>query len=262
MQEKETSSGKARPLEGRRIVVTRPVKQSIRFSELLGNLGSQVILMPTVEVSEPSDSQALDMALLRLADFDWVIFTSANAVEFFAESAKRMGVSVMESLSNTPVCCVGPETARISESYGVDVELVPMVHTGQAIVELFGSRGNISGHTFLIPSGSEARAVVREGLEEMGAIVEAVVAYETNPVSEVSKEILGEVKSGVDLLTFTSPSTVQSFHALVRGEVRSPAAVIGPVTALEARRLGYEVVVHPNEYSVSGLLESIVQYFA
>jgi len=262
IQEKETSPEVAsQPLEGTRIVVTRPLNQSIRFSECLTNLGSQVIQMPTVKISEPSDLQDLDRAVCCLPDFDWVVFTSSNAIHSFTESARRMGICLVESLSNTEVCCVGPETARISESYGMDVETVPMIHTGEAIVELFRSHGDLSGKKFLIPLGSQARPTVSEGLEGLGARVAVVLAYETLPVLKVPSETLTKVQTGVDLLTFTSPSTVQSFHDLVGGEVCAPAAVIGPVTAEQAEKLGYEVVAQATEYSTQGLLKSIVKYF-
>jgi len=261
MQEKETSPEASQPLKGRRIVVTRPLKQAIRFSESLTNLGSQVIQMPTVEISDPSDFQDLDRSVRCLPDFDWVVFTSGNAIRFFIESAKRTGISVVESLSNTGVCCVGPETARLCENYGINVEAVPMIHTGESIVELFRSRGDLSGKKFLIPSGSEARLTVSEGLEGLGARVSVILAYETLPVLQVPSETLTNVQAGVDLLTFTSPSTVQSFHDLVRGEAYAPAAVIGPVTSEEAEKLGYEVVVQATEHSTSGMLRSIIQYF-
>ena len=261
MQEIETSLRKERPLEGRRVVVTRPLQQSIRFTELLTELGAYVIQMPTVEVRGLESNEDLDRAVINLSQFDWVVFTSTNAVRFFAESVKRQDIPMVDFCQSTRVCCVGPETAKISASYGMDAECVPPTYTGQGIVELFSSREDLNGKSFLIPSGSEARPTVPNGLRALGAAVRVVLAYETVPVNKVSEKILTEINSGVDLLTFTSPSTVKNFHKLVGGRVCAPVAVIGPVTAEEAEQLGYKVLVQPEEYSISGLVGAVVQYF-
>ena len=262
MQEKEISlEGDNNPLRGIRIVVTRPLNQSLGFCSDLTGLGSQVIQMPTVKICGLEDHEHLDKVVGDARQFDWVIFTSGNAVRYFAESAKRQGVSFGGDGDRTKVCCVGEETARISKSFGFDVASIPTIHTGKGIVELFESQGDLDGKSFLIPSSSEATATVSEGLRNLGGSVNVVPAYETVPVLEVPDHILADVRTGVDLLTFTSPSTVKSFHQLVRGEVTAPVAVIGPVTAAEAEKLGYEIAVHPKEYSMSDLLEAIVRYF-
>ena len=244
MQEIETSLRKERPLEGRRVVVTRPLQQSTRFTELLTEIGAYVIQMPTVEVRGLGSSEDLGRAVINFSQFDWVVFTSTNAVRFFAESVKRQDIPMVDFCQETRVCCVGPETANISASYGMDAECVPPTYTGQGIVDLFSFREDLNGKSFLIPSGSEARPTVPDGLRALGANVRVVLAYETVPVNKVSDKILTEINSGVDLLTFTSP-----------------VAVIGPVTAEEAEQLGYKVLVQPDEYSISGLVGSIVQYF-
>ena len=261
MQEIETSLRKERPLEGRRVVVTRPLQQSTRFTELLTEIGAYVIQMPTVEVRGMGSSEDLDRAVINFSQFDWVVFTSTNAVRFFAESVKRQDIPMVDFCQETRVCCVGPETANISASYGMDAECVPPTYTGQGIVDLFSFREDLNGKSFLIPSGSEARPTVPDGLRALGANVRVVLAYETVPVNKVSDKILTEINSGVDLLTFTSPSTVKNFHKLVGERVCAPVAVIGPVTAEEAEQLGYKVLVQPDEYSISGLVGSIVQYF-
>tara|TARA_B100000029_G_scaffold444496_1_gene464330 strand:+ start:10169 stop:10972 length:804 start_codon:yes stop_codon:yes gene_type:complete len=261
MQEIETSLRKERPLEGRRVVVTRPLQQSTRFTELLTEIGAYVIQMPTVEVRGLGSSEDLDQAVINFSQFDWVVFTSTNAVRFFAESVKRQDIPMVDFCQETRVCCVGPETAKISASYGMDAECVPPTYTGQGIVDLFSPREDLNGKSFLIPSGSEARPTVPDGLRALGATVRVVLAYETVPVNKVSDKILTEINSGVDLLTFTSPSTVKNFHKLVGKRVCAPVAVIGPVTAEEAEQLGYKVLVQPDEYSISGLVGSIVQYF-
>ena len=261
MQEIETSLRKERPLEGRRVVVTRPLQQSIRFTELLTELGAYVIQMPTIEVRGLERNEDLDRAVINLSQFDWVVFTSTNAVRFFAKSVKRQDIPMADFCQGTRVCCVGPETAKVSASYGMDAECIPPTYTGQGILELFSSRENLTGKSFLIPSGSEARPTVPNGLRALGATVRVVLAYETVPVNKVSEKILTEIKSGVDLLTFTSPSTVKNFHELVGGRVCAPVAVIGPVTAEEAEQLGYKVLVQPEEYSMSGLAGAVVQYF-
>ena len=120
MQEIETSLRKERPLEGRRVVVTRPLQQSTRFTELLTEIGAYVIQMPTVEVRGMGSSADLDRAVINFSQFDWVVFTSTNAVRFFAESVKRQDIPMVDFCQETRVCCVGPETAKISASYGLD----------------------------------------------------------------------------------------------------------------------------------------------
>ncbi len=262
MQEIETSFREEQPLENRRIVVTRPWEQSTGFSSLLKDFGAHVIQMPTVKICGLNNPQDLDRIVVDSSQFDWIVFTSTNAVRFFIESIDRHALSVIDICRNTKICCVGKETARVSESYGLEVACVPITHTGLGIVELFASVGDLSGESFLIPSGSESRPTVPEGLRNLNASVTVVLAYETIPILKVSEKLLTDVKSGIDLLTFTSPSTVKSFHDLVEGQICAPAAVIGPVTARKAQQLGYEVLVHPVEYSMSGLLETVIRHFS
>ena len=249
------------PLVGRTLVVTRSVSQAGGLVEALETLGARVVRQPAIRVEPPADQGALLRAVLSASRYDWVIFTSANGVEFFKKAAEELGVEVEGALAPTRLCCVGPATASAVEALGLTVEVVPGTHRSEAVVDALSARSPLRGQRILIPTAAEARPVLRAGLQELGAEVENVIAYRTVAVEEADPDVLEEISSGVDLVTFTSPSTVHSFHRLMGGEVVADAAVIGPVTAAAARELGYRVVVDADPFTIPGLVEAISGHF-
>jgi len=249
------------PLLGRTLVVTRAVSQADGLVAALETLGARVVRLPAIRVEPAVDQAPLRRAVQNASGYHWVIFTSANGVDFFRRAAEDLGVEVDGALASTRLCCVGPATASTIEALGLTVEVVPETHTAEAVVEALSARTPVRGQRILIPSVAEARPALRAGLRELGAGVDEVIAYRTVFVEEAGPGVLEQLEKGVDLVTFTSPSTVRSFHRLAGARVVADAAVIGPVTADAARELGYRVAVEADPFTIPGLVEAISRHF-
>ena len=249
------------PLTGRTLVVTRAASQADGLVAALEALGARVVRLPTIRVEPAVDQEELRRTVQNASRYEWVIFTSTNGVDFFRKAAADIGVDVKDALAVTPLCCVGPATASAVEALGLTVEVVPEAHRAEAVVEALSARTPLRGQHVLIPTVAGARPVLRAALRELGAEVDDVIAYRTVPVETAGPGVLEELEKGVDLVTFTSPSTVRSFRRLVRGGVIANAAVIGPVTADTARELGYRVAVEADPFTIPGLVEAISSHF-
>ena len=251
----------AHSLLGRTLVVTRAAARADGLVVSLEALSASVVRLPVVRAEPSEDQAALRRAVQTVSGYEWVIFTSANGVDFFRKAAEDLGVDVKVALASTRLCCVGPATASAIEALGLTVDVVPEIHRAEALVDALSARTQLRGERILIPTVAEARPVLRAGLRELGAEVDDVIAYRTVYVDEADPGVLEQLEKGVDLVTFTSPSTVRSFHRLLGGEVVSHAAVIGPVTAAAARELGYRVAVEADPFTIPGLVEAIVSHF-
>ena len=249
------------PLMGRTLVVTRAASQADGLVAALEASGARVVRLPVIRIEPPVDQAPLRRAVQDASGYHWVIFTSANGVDFFVRAAEDLGFDVNGALASTRLCCIGPATASAIEALGLTVEVVPETHRAEAVVEALSARTPMRGQRILIPTVAEARPVLRAGLRELGAEVDEVIAYRTVFVEEAGPGILEQLEKGVDLVTFTSPSTVRSFHRLAGGQVVAAAAVIGPVTADAARELGYRVAVEAYPFTIPGLVEAISSHF-
>ncbi len=255
-----------RPLSGRSILVTRATDQAGEFSEILGGLGARVLECPTISLVPPTDYSELDLAIGSLARFDWLIFTSANAVKFFFARLADLGRDT-RSIGACRVCAVGPRTAAALLPFGVHADLVPEDYKGEGVVEAFRAM-DVSGQRFLFPRGDKAREVIPAGLATLGGEVTSPVTY-CNVMPTAVPISVTEALEGkkIDCVTFTSSSTVQNFAAML-GEnsflrllAGVAVAAIGPVTARTCRELGLAIAIEPQEYTLAALSEAIMQYF-
>lgn len=255
-----------KPLLGKRILVTRSQKQSSAFSSLLKKNGAEVIELPMIEIVPPRSWRGVDRAIDRLKIYDWIIFTSANGVDFFFERMKDRKKS-FTSLSSLKVCAIGPATASRLAERKVFVHLIPRKYVAESILEAFKGEP-IEGKRILLARAQKARDVLPRGLEDLGAKVDVAEVYRTRKPKGGSgklKRILKERK--VDLITFTSSSTVNHFIELLKGEDLKSLlqgvliACIGPVTSEIAKQWGMKVQIQPREYTIEGLTKAIVDYF-
>ena len=249
------------PLIGRTLVVTRAASQADGLVTALEALGAKVIRFPTIRVEPAVDQDKIRQAVQDASGYDWVIFTSVNGVDFFRKAAEDLGVDVRDALSAGQLCCVGPATASAIDALGLAVDVVPETHTAEAVVDVLSARSPLRGQRVLIPTVAGARPILRTGLRELGAEVDDVIAYRTLAVEAADPGVLERLDGGVDLVTFTSPSSVRSFHRLVGAGVVAEAAVIGPVTAAAARTLGYRVAVEADLFTIPGLVKAISSHF-
>lgn len=246
------------PLRGRSIVVTRAQGAGAeRFAVRLRAMGAEVVEFPTIELASPDDYAPLDRAIARLDSFDWLIFTSATGVDAFIARLKTLGRE-LDAPKSALVAAIGPATARRLRDYGFEVVAMPAEYRAEAIIGAIGEE-RIRGARFLVPRAQVAREHLPRMLAEKGA-AEVVVApaYRTIMPPPAGVDSLRQRLATVDLITFTSSSTVDNFCALI-GAITpgQKAAVIGPITGETARRHGFTVVVSPAKYTIAALADAI-----
>src|ERR671915_171271 len=257
-----------KPLFGRRVVVTRARAQAGELSRELEALGAEVFEFPTIEIRPPEDFGPLDEAIRALDSFDWIVFTSVNGVEAFVERLKHRDLDLRAVPRSTKLAAIGPATAKRVEEAGLRVDVTPEEYRAEALIVAL-AKDSLSGKRVLIPRARVAREILPERLRESGAEVVVPPAYESVPSSEGKNELAKRLKGGeVDCVTFTASSTVENFvGAFGEGEAgRLLAGVriacIGPITAETARGHGIRVDVEAREYTISGLIEAVVDLFA
>ena len=255
----------SRPLAGRRVLVTRRPEQSRALTSRLREAGAEVVELPLIEIQPAEDSAALDAALARLHAYDWLVFTSANAVRALADRLKALGLAQASVGQATAVASVGPATSEaFREAFPKGrVSLEPAAeHRAEALLAAFRSRG-VTGERFLLPVSDRGRRVLADGLREAGARVDAITAYRTRPAPDLPARLPAILKKGLDIAVFASPSAVASFVAAAGPPAHAfPAAVIGPVTREAAEAAGLDVRVVAGVSSAEGLLAALAAYFA
>jgi uroporphyrinogen III methyltransferase / synthase len=258
----------ALPLKSKTVLVTRAAEQASQFSELLQAQGATVIDMPALEIHPPSSWQALDAALDRLAQFDWLILTSANAVTFFLERLLARGQD-LRALAGLKIAVVGKKTATVLTQRGLQADFVPPNYVADALVETFPVP--VSGLQILFPRvESGGREILVKTLTEQGANVTEVAAYESAcpyAMNAVAKEMLATHQ--VQVVTFASSKTVRYFAQLMTGafgpdwlEALADVAVasIGPQTSQTCHEILHRVDIEAQEYTLDGLTQAIVAW--
>ncbi|MBI5846221.1 MAG: uroporphyrinogen-III C-methyltransferase [Deltaproteobacteria bacterium] len=251
-----------RPLFGKTVVVTRARAQASDLVKRLEEMGARVLETPTIRVVPPENSAPLDEAIARITDFDWVSFTSVNAVEYFFDRLFKSGRDA-RALGGAKIAAIGPATAARLKNYGLVTDILPETYRAESVVDAFSAL-DMKARRVLLPRAAEARPVLPAELSRMGALVTEVAAYRTIAANEGKKELLDELQSGsVDMVTFTSSSTVSNFASLfgpgeMAGLMKGVAvACIGPVTADTARSLGLSVSLVADEFTIDGLCRAI-----
>ena len=254
-----------RPLFGLRVLVTRPRRKAGETAARLRELGAEPILFPTIAIQPPENWQPLDAAVADLArrDYDWVIFTSTNGVRFFWERLEEAGLDA-RAFGGVRLAAIGPVTAEALREHGLQPDLVPGQYVAEAILDEIG---RLSGKRVLLPRANIARPALAKGLLELGAEeVDEVSAYQTVPAGREDAERVREMLAGgeIDVLTFTSSSTVRNFAAAMEPLPDLPegttVACIGPITAQTARAWGLPVHVSAEEHTIPGLVGALVKY--
>lgn len=245
----------------KRVLVTRPRQQADGFMEGLKSAGFEPIFFPVIEIRPMKDNSQLDEAMKNLNKYEWVVFTSANAVE------------VVFSLTPTPlllgegqgvrVAAIGPKTADALRKHNVEPGFVPEEYVAESILP---GLGDLKNKWVLLPRAEIARKELPEAIVKAGGIAHEIVVYQTLP-SAVDMNGLDALKSGVDVITFTSASTVENFVAVMRQNKLDPLnlpnnplfACIGPITEQAAREEGIVNLIVAEEYTTEGLIKAISQ---
>ncbi|MFH1562976.1 MAG: uroporphyrinogen-III C-methyltransferase [Nitrospirota bacterium] len=250
-----------KPLFGKRILVTRTREQASELTKLLKEYGASVVEFPMIKIVPPLNFKELDRAIGQIDTYDWLIFTSTNGVKFFFNRLKEIGKDIRE-LKGIKIAAIGPETKKMLENLGLNVDFQPELEfTQEGLIVGFKK---IGAKRVLIPRSAQARQVLIEGLKQLGAEVDEVPAYRTikEEIDEVHLKGLLSHKA-IDIITFTSSSTVTNFCSLFKKEERHSLlnrvkiACIGPITAKKAQDIGLNIDITANEYTIKGLVEAI-----
>jgi uroporphyrinogen III methyltransferase / synthase len=250
----------AKSLQGKRIVVTRSPDQADDLIERLQALGARAIPFPVIQLV-PLPAESLDEALAGLDAYDWLIFTSANAVRFFWERRDSREVAPL----NVRVAASGSSTADRLRSLGVEPDFIPEEFVGERLVK---GLGDLAGRRVLLPRSRIGRPEIAELLRQRGARVDEIALYDTVTAAP-GKEAWAALDRPIDCITFTSPSSVRNWLRLLATcnrtsplrDQRPAIACIGPITAAEATKKGLNTDIVPGEYTIAGLVEAIAQYF-
>ena len=252
-------------LSGKRIVITRPRKQAGELTHRLTELGAEVIEFPTISIEQPADCEPMDRAIAHLQQYDWLFFTSVNGVQSFFNRLRHFG-NDSKDIEHLKVVAIGPETAGRLHAEGVHVYLIPAKYQAEGILEGL-SPAEIRGRRILMPRAAKAREILPQTLRQWGASVDVVHAYET-VLPQAGEFGLRELfKTKIQVITFTSSSTVENFLRLLKGEDVNQilqaviVACIGPITARTAADRGLRVDIVPSEFTIAGLVGAIVKFY-
>ncbi len=248
------------PLEGYRILNTRPAHQARVLTELLESEGAVVREAPAISIEPPADYTELDRALDRLEEYSWVIFTSTNGVDNFFNRMRVKGHDIRE-LAGVKLAAIGSKTGAALEDLGLKLNFVPDEYVAEGLVAGFDQAD--AGEKVLLPRTPLARETLAVGLEEKGYQVDELTAYLTEE-AEMPEDVQGLIDDGmIDIVTLTSSSTVRSLVKSAGGAEYLEGiigAAIGPITAETAREAGLDVPIVAKEYTIEGLRDAILDY--
>jgi uroporphyrinogen-III synthase len=249
----------ARPLEGRRIVLTRDRSQAGDFEARILALGGEPVLAPAIAIGPPESWTIVDAALRRVETYDWIAFTSANAVRALIDRADVIGVA-RDIIAGRRLAVVGPATAS---ALAAALRAPDVVSSAQRADALGREISDVDSARILFPRGDLAGGALAAALRGRGAFVDDVITYRTTPGDGVPA-IVSLVRHGrVDALLFASPSAVQFVAEALGGVPRDVAIVcIGPVTADAACAAGFEPAIVSEHATQDDLIEGVVRWFA
>jgi uroporphyrinogen-III synthase len=258
-----------KPLEGKRIAITRAEEQSAGLLARLRTLGAEPVACPAIAIAPPADFAPLDAAIGRLEQYDWLIVTSANGAHALFDRMAALDKHPAE-LAHLTIGAIGPATAEALAQHGLQASFVPTAYVAESIL---AEIGDLAGKRILLPRADIARVTLAVGLRAKGAIVDEIAAYRTVP-GPGARALAGALRAGaLDAVTFTSSSTVRYLldgleqAGIGRAEARALLAgvvvvCIGPITAATAGEEGLLVHAVAREYTAEGVVDALVEWFA
>lgn len=255
------------PLKGKTIVITRAIEQSQESAAALTNLGANVIIVPTLEIVPPSDWSKFDSVVAHPEKIDFIIFTSVHTVQMFSKRCKEIGAII--NYNRIKVVAIGNKTSSYCHKNNIGVNIVPEKFSAEGVIEAL-SKYNMKNKVVFIPRSAIGREELPIGLKDLGAIIKTVPVYNVAiPSGDNVKTSLQQLNSSdIDLFIFTSPSTFENFLQIANLKnpfqyfSRFDVAAIGPTTkeAIESRKV--KVKILPDEYTINGLTNKIVEYYS
>ncbi len=256
-----------------KVLITRPRSQADSFANALAEIGFEPVYFPVIEIRPFEHNAELDQALKNLNKYDWVVFTSANAVDVVFDviarrvpfptkqspiEARRLLRSARSDIGPN-IAAIGPKTAAALRSRGVTPDFVPEEYVAEAILP---GLGDLRGKWVLLPRAEIARKALPKAIAEAGGVAHEIAVYQTVP-AQLDSDGLAALRSGVDVVTFTSPSTVEHFVEIARRAGLDPfhlpgnpkIACIGPITQKAAEEAGFVDLVTAEVYTTEGLIK-------
>ncbi len=247
-----------RPLFGKRVLITRPIERSETLWQQLTELGAECLVQPAIEISPPDDWKPVDAALARLADFDWLVFSSVNGVRYLLDRLLQTGGD-LRRLGNIKLAAIGPGTSEELANYRLKVDgQPPDVYRAEALAELLAK--DARGKRFLLARASRGREVLAERLRAAGATVEQIVVYCSTDVAQADPEIAAALAAGrIDWVTVTSSAIARSLTRMFGQELRKTKIVsISPVTSATLQELGFSSTAEAKQYAMEGVVQAVL----
>ena len=257
-----------RPLFGKKIIVTRTREQASELVAKLEDFGAECLEYSTINIAPVESFDILDGELDRLNEYHWLVFTSLNGIKYFFERLYAKGLDA-RNLKGPNIAVVGRSTADYLRQFGVKADLIPKVFTGEGLAESLLDIG-VGGRNILIIRAQQAREVLPETLRGAGAQVTVAPVYQNIPPVGRKDALRAELEDGIDVITFTSSSTVTNFLTMVGAENQAELlgllegvkiAAIGPITAKTVTDNGLKVDIQPEKYTLDDLVQAIVGCF-
>lgn len=244
-----------RPLFGVRVLVTRPAHQAVGLRLPLEELGAEVLLHPAIEIVDPLDWSPVDRAIDEIRDFDWIVFSSVNGVQFFLNRLLKTGRD-LRHLGRAKLAVVGPGTADELRRYYLKADLQPDQFQAEALASALAP--NASGKRFLLIRASRGREVLAKELTAAGGDVTQIVVYRSIDAA-ADKDVQEMLASGrIDWVTVTSSAIAHSLVKMFDDDLRrAKLASISPITSNTLRELGHEPAAEASDYTMQGVVEAI-----
>ena len=258
-----------RPLFGKKIIVTRTREQASELVAGLEEYGANCLEYSTINIKPVDSYTVLDSELERLNEYHWILFTSLNGVKYFFSRLHEQGMDARD-LKGPDIAAVGKSTADLLLSYGINADLIPSVFTGEGLAESLLDLG-VEGRNILIPRALHAREILPETLRGAGAQVTVAPVYQNCPAEGDKESLRMELEEGtVDMVTFTSSSTVRNFLEMLDAENMDhlkklmsgvKIAAIGPITGKTVTDNGLKVDIQPESHTIPAMIDAIVTYY-
>lgn len=252
-----------KPLWKKKVLVTRSRAQASQLLKQIQELGGEAIEFPSIKIQKEEDMSELHYSFQHLEEYDWLIFTSVNAVDIFFAELKARNNDIRD-LKGISICAIGPATCKRLENRGLLVDIVPNEYMAEGVIDELSKRIK-PGHRILLPRARGARKLLPDTMREWGAEVDEIYLYEAVPDNDINEGKIQEIREGkYDFISFTSSSTVKNFVNIIGADyipvidANVKVACIGPITAATACEYGFNVDLTAKEYTIDGLVEAIV----
>ncbi|MDD6088332.1 MAG: uroporphyrinogen-III C-methyltransferase [Desulfovibrionaceae bacterium] len=252
-----------KPLLGKTVIVTRSREQASALSRKLEENGAEIVEFPAIRMQPVEDFRAVDDAAAHLAEYDTVVFTSANGVRFFFLRLEDLGLDA-RIFANTAIAAIGTATAAALRTHGLKADFIPEKFVAEDVASGLIAQG-VENRRILILRAREARDVLPEMLRQAGADVSVIPLYETVPDTGDAEAVLTRLKHGeIDCITFGSSSTVKNFFSAIPPDAVCGVATacIGPVTAKTLSQYGMKADITPDIYTIQALTDAVCAYFS